>query len=416
MEEDHSWMYSRTIPGIMGISSEFQLERSFPLSFFDVMEHIMVHLPYEARKKIKNKARIEGSICNAYLVEEAATFYSHYFQPHVSTKARDTPRNDEGDQLRDGESGLSICDRQGRAYDKTTTRYLDDKEYKATTNYILLNCDEVEPYLLRYTTELRMLFPSLTENNVQTRNSDEFSMWFREKMEKPVNASNNECLKSLSWGPSKRMKSCHGYFTLVHELGKLESADIHGRSNEEDVEKGSDEEKEEEELELGNLFVSLIVTFKNCLIFYITYGTWSKKRTPSAAASTSVEISSTPVETASTLASIPLGTSLSLAAASTPPRMSAPLVAASTSPVTLTPFLELPYSSLAPTSTTSASSCVGMSLMPTPSSSAHLTAPAPSSAPSPARPSEGVVDSCILILPTGDRIVVYLLFFVPRDS
>ncbi|KAJ8771158.1 hypothetical protein K2173_023483 [Erythroxylum novogranatense] len=54
--------------------------------------HLPVHLPYEvftsSKKNVKNKARVEGSICNAYLVEEASTFCGHYFEPHVRTRAR----------------------------------------------------------------------------------------------------------------------------------------------------------------------------------------------------------------------------------------------------------------------------------------------------------------------------------------
>ncbi|XP_039118328.1 uncharacterized protein LOC120254262 [Dioscorea cayenensis subsp. rotundata] len=64
------------------------LEKIFPPSFFDSMEHLIVHLPYEARiggpvqyrwmypferflydlkKTLKSKAHVEGSICKAYI-------------------------------------------------------------------------------------------------------------------------------------------------------------------------------------------------------------------------------------------------------------------------------------------------------------------------------------------------------------
>src|SRR5436190_12204162 len=64
------------------------------------MEHLPVHLAYEARiygpvqyrwmypferflktikDKVGNKARVEASICKAYLSEEATTFASYYF-------------------------------------------------------------------------------------------------------------------------------------------------------------------------------------------------------------------------------------------------------------------------------------------------------------------------------------------------
>ncbi|KAI5668241.1 hypothetical protein M9H77_18094 [Catharanthus roseus] len=117
----------------------------------------------------------------------------------------------------------------------------------------------------------------------------------------------------------------------------------------------------------------------------------SKKRVHLAAASTSVETSTTPVETAYTPASILHGMD----------------VYSSSSGLytlaTLALFLQLPYSSSVPTSTPSTSSRAGMSSTPALSLSAYPPAPAPSSAHSPAPPSEGVVDSCILILPTAVR-------------
>jgi len=64
------------------------------------MEHLPVHLTYEARicdpvqyrwmyrferflktlkDKVKNKAHVEASICQAYLLEEASTLATYYF-------------------------------------------------------------------------------------------------------------------------------------------------------------------------------------------------------------------------------------------------------------------------------------------------------------------------------------------------
>lgn len=88
-----------------------KLERIFPPSFFDSMEHLLVHLPREAKiggppqyrwmykverflyhlkQKIGNKAHVEASICEAYLQEEISNFVQHYFKPHVSTKKKPT--------------------------------------------------------------------------------------------------------------------------------------------------------------------------------------------------------------------------------------------------------------------------------------------------------------------------------------
>ncbi|KAI5668016.1 hypothetical protein M9H77_17869 [Catharanthus roseus] len=99
------------------------------------------------------------------------------------------------------------------------------------------------------------------------------------------------------------------------------------------------------------------------------------------------------MSTPSTAASIPSGTSPSLAATS--------LVEMSTSPTTLTLFLQLPYSSSAPISTSSlASSAAGMLSRHSHLSSTHPPALAPSFAPSSVPSSQDVVDSRILILPT----------------
>ncbi|KAL2455107.1 Uncharacterized protein Adt_45554 [Abeliophyllum distichum] len=77
-----------------------KLERIFPPAFFNVMIHLAIHLPYEAilagpvhtrwmypiernlgtlKQYVRNKARPEGSIAEAYVVNEALIFCSMYF-------------------------------------------------------------------------------------------------------------------------------------------------------------------------------------------------------------------------------------------------------------------------------------------------------------------------------------------------
>ncbi|KAL0331745.1 UNVERIFIED_CONTAM: hypothetical protein Sangu_1720000 [Sesamum angustifolium] len=92
------------------------LENVFPPAFFNSMEHLILHLPYETRvegpvqyrwmypferflrelkKKVKNKAHIEASIVEAYIVEEIGWFTFHYFEPHVTCKRCRPSRNDD---------------------------------------------------------------------------------------------------------------------------------------------------------------------------------------------------------------------------------------------------------------------------------------------------------------------------------
>ncbi|KAL0433352.1 UNVERIFIED_CONTAM: hypothetical protein Slati_2669500 [Sesamum latifolium] len=88
------------------------LEKIFPPAFFDSLEHLIVHLPYQARvgglvqyrwmypferfqrelnKKVKNKAHVKASIIKAYIIEEIGLFTSQYFEPDVQSK-RTMPR------------------------------------------------------------------------------------------------------------------------------------------------------------------------------------------------------------------------------------------------------------------------------------------------------------------------------------
>jgi hypothetical protein len=104
-------------------------------------------LLHELKKDVKNKAKVEGSICNAYLVREASIFCSHYFEPHVYTRSRKVPRNDDVGIIEEDEENLSIFKHPGRLYGRCNSRRLTANEYLAAHSYILLNCEEVEPFI-----------------------------------------------------------------------------------------------------------------------------------------------------------------------------------------------------------------------------------------------------------------------------
>ena len=89
------------------------LEAIFPPSFFNPMQHLLLHLPSEARlgghvqyrwmystereqnnlrNKSKNKCRIEASICEAQLNEEVANFTTKYYHESLPTRHNPVPR------------------------------------------------------------------------------------------------------------------------------------------------------------------------------------------------------------------------------------------------------------------------------------------------------------------------------------
>ncbi|KAL0349683.1 UNVERIFIED_CONTAM: hypothetical protein Sradi_4117500 [Sesamum radiatum] len=89
------------------------LEKIFPPAFFDSMEHLIVHLSYEARignpvqyrwmypferflcelkKNVKNKTHIEASLVETYIWKKSAS--SYYFELNVLCKQIKLSRND----------------------------------------------------------------------------------------------------------------------------------------------------------------------------------------------------------------------------------------------------------------------------------------------------------------------------------
>lgn len=93
-----------------------KLQLIFPPAFFDVMVHLPIHLPSEAKlggpaqyrnmypierylrtlkSYVRNKNRPEGSIAEGYLAEESLTFCSRYLK-NISTKFNKPTRNDDG--------------------------------------------------------------------------------------------------------------------------------------------------------------------------------------------------------------------------------------------------------------------------------------------------------------------------------
>ncbi|KAL6533793.1 hypothetical protein OROHE_013626 [Orobanche hederae] len=219
-----------------------KLERIFPPSFFDSMEHLPVHLPYEAKiagpvqyrwmypferylrklkNNVKNKNRVEGSIANAYLMEEASSFCSYYFEKHIGTKARNVPRNEDVDED-DREDIISLFRQSGRAFGKKKTRYLTDNEYNAARAYVLLNCDEVSPFNRIYYEHVRRGEPNISDAELDKKAGIEFPEWFKQYVFDPVNDVTNECIKSLAMGPFRLVTMYPAYMVggyRFHTLG-----------------------------------------------------------------------------------------------------------------------------------------------------------------------------------------------------
>ena len=101
---------------------------------------------HSLKKKVKNKARVEDSIVEAYIIEEILNFSHHYFNPNVHTKLTQIGHNDDGGS---GGSELEVSIFAYPAHEFSHERCLSltDAEFRQTHSYVLQNCSEVDPYI-----------------------------------------------------------------------------------------------------------------------------------------------------------------------------------------------------------------------------------------------------------------------------
>ncbi|XP_045797718.1 uncharacterized protein LOC123891892 [Trifolium pratense] len=199
-----------------------KLERIFPPALFDSMEHVVVHLAYEARlggpvqyrwmypferfmgyakRAVKNKARVEGSICATYLHRETIYFCSHYFKDTLSS-SHIRNETETSRPVRIHPLNMSIFSLPGRNGGGEKVLYPGDKVLYSAHVHLLINCNEVEPYLQMF----------LTQHTSAQINS-EFPAWFKEYMYQQTPATRViQHLRNLSDGPKSTVKQWHTYF------------------------------------------------------------------------------------------------------------------------------------------------------------------------------------------------------------
>ncbi|XP_074288178.1 uncharacterized protein LOC141613344 [Silene latifolia] len=201
-----------------------KLEMIFPPSFFNSMEHLPVHLPYEVKvggpvqyrwmypferflnhlkRKIGNKAYVEGSICNAYLLEEISNFCSFYFEDHIDTKAKNL---DIGNKTHLVVSTLPelFQDHMGRTTGKCRVRSLEDKEYDCAHKYVLSNCEVLQDCVQNF---IRTENLQISVVDVWNKYDKEFSRWFRQQ----VSVLDDDLLRALAMGPSRQVRTWNRY-------------------------------------------------------------------------------------------------------------------------------------------------------------------------------------------------------------
>ncbi|XP_057548135.1 uncharacterized protein LOC130826571 [Amaranthus tricolor] len=228
-----------------------KLETIFPPTFFDSMEHLPIHLAYEARiagpvqyrwmypferylrhlkLNVRNKAHVEASICNAYLTEEASHFVSHYFEPHVRCRVRDLPRNNDGSYNNIVTGVFTIFSHPIRFHGKGLAYILDERDYEIAHRYVLMNCPEVDVFISEFKSSIQRHQPNWSSQRIEAFVQENFANAFRTAARQGSfdNRVNSDILKQIAEGPLKYARSynvCYtnGYrfHTVRHASNKL---------------------------------------------------------------------------------------------------------------------------------------------------------------------------------------------------
>nr|GFA11498.1 hypothetical protein [Tanacetum cinerariifolium] len=195
------------------------LEQIYPPAFFDVMIHLVMHLPKEAilggpvymrwmypferyMKKLKNyvrnKAKPEGSIAEGYVAEEALTFNSHYLKG-VETRFNRPDRN--GFELNPTDTFQvfqSVCEPVGKEVYTT----MNTKVMQTVVWFKLNNSPEIDAYIDAYKNRD---FPN---NNLEAEFPCSFDLQIRQKsVENDPQCSHESELFSLACGPESNANS-----------------------------------------------------------------------------------------------------------------------------------------------------------------------------------------------------------------
>ncbi|XP_056843150.1 uncharacterized protein LOC130495698 [Raphanus sativus] len=127
------------------------LEKIFPPSFFDVMQHLPIHLPYEAELggPVQYKwmfTRFDEGQVPVYHVEGVPDIFTHIGRP-----------SGEMQELR-----------------------LSEKDYRCAHSYVLRNCNYFQPFERMFGDYISAKYPDISENELSARRADEYHIWVKD--------------------------------------------------------------------------------------------------------------------------------------------------------------------------------------------------------------------------------------------
>ncbi|BBH04741.1 Ankyrin repeat family protein, partial [Prunus dulcis] len=196
-----------------------KFEMIFPPAFFTSMMHVMVHLPEEAllagpvnyrwmypierllgelKKSVRNRAKPEGSIVEAWVQYESLTFCGMYLKD-VETAFNRPQRNNDGGMRKEK---LSVFAQRARLFgDPGRGESFSRNDMEVAHWFVLNNCDEIMAYLDEHEEMMKREHPS---HLVAQKQRELFPQWFLESVNK-LKSSNSPTysdeLYNLAFGP-----------------------------------------------------------------------------------------------------------------------------------------------------------------------------------------------------------------------
>ncbi|BBN68084.1 hypothetical protein Prudu_274S000500 [Prunus dulcis] len=213
-----------------------KFEMIFPPAFFTSMMHVMVHLPEEAllagpvnyrwmypierllgelKKSVRNRAKPEGSIIEAW-VHESLTFCGMYLKD-VETAFNRPQRNNDGGMRKEK---LSVFAQSARPFgDPGRGESFSRNDMEVAHWFVLNNCDEIMAYLDEHEEMMKREHPS---HLVAQKQRELFPQWFLESVNK-LKSSNSPTysdeLYNLAFGPIRAELFSGCYINGVKFLG-----------------------------------------------------------------------------------------------------------------------------------------------------------------------------------------------------
>ena len=117
------------------------------ISMFSCPKHIdfVYRYLHTLKQYVRNKARPEGSIAEAYIDNECLTFCSMYLRGIETRFNREDRNADEGQEHEQGL--ISVFAHNVRPLGSPTFQDMDPRDQAKARWYVLHNCEEIESYL-----------------------------------------------------------------------------------------------------------------------------------------------------------------------------------------------------------------------------------------------------------------------------